>query len=853
MRTKPLWMLLSIIAALCLALVIVPPFVNLDGLKPRIESALLNQTGLHAIIRGPVRVSLLGRATISAGDIVVGEFPDGSHIESVSFSLPLWAALDLGAAKIPNEITVSGARLKIETLSPPSFDNRITIRNSAVLFMGKTYRDINGHLHDGMFSGTIRTDEHKYAFRARGGEFEITNPNVGLVITGSLATDGGGRVSASGTLDIETDRINEWFAFSVPRIRERVALSMKYDWSEYDFRFYDIAGTIGGGEFSGEVVLSGGRKSINFSAHGIDFDMSFLLSHPEFLKNSDLDLTLSGGIAFGGRKFGRVRLQSSGAPESVSIRNLEFAGIGISGAMNGEIDRNGARLDIGLDKDAGRITCAFAGTPDNWSCENWTYESEGVSARGGMAVSKDLIELQFNSDDFDSAIDFSFFISRLSAHISRPREMIKFALRDGLIGEISVAGDARLVKYRGHKNTTLSELPGHDFIRLLPESWRAARGEVTDAVIDGGKLTSFGFRTRDWSAEINESGRFYLNAGLRPLLRAYFPELGANFLNAGLDIGVRGVCRAPYISDLSVMINGASDAELSGKFDGKTLDLRAGALNLDAFVRKDYLENYESEQFVSPEPMTSPFMLGIGLTLAADTVQIGGREYANFNYALKDGSQTMSITDASRGSMLLALYKDRAKYKITLQANKFELAGKVLGEDAALNIADSTLTARGELETSGLTAYDFWNNMRGKLDMTFDGGALLGVGIDEFYANSAGMTRLNLGEAVESMLSGGRTAIKTMVIAGEYERGEFKTAQPLELRARHADIFGDVAASGRGLAARLGIMLRGTSPMPEPITLSIAPNGSREYSAFGASSKIDPDFLREFVRTHEKW
>ncbi|MCL1902686.1 MAG: hypothetical protein FWG18_03620, partial [Alphaproteobacteria bacterium] len=217
-RRKLFYTGIGIVLAAVVAVVIVPPMLDFDRLKPQIESAILNQTGIDIDISGRVRLSLLGRATITAYDIKMREYGNGV-IDSVSFHVPLGYIFNIYAAPLSDTIILRGAKLHLTTLAAPSnISSRVEFRDSAVTFLGKTYKNIDGVFQNGLFDGTVRTNDHKYTLSTDGDTFQITNPNVNLNLTGQLATNDLGEIAASGEISIDSDNVNKWFEFDVPKI-----------------------------------------------------------------------------------------------------------------------------------------------------------------------------------------------------------------------------------------------------------------------------------------------------------------------------------------------------------------------------------------------------------------------------------------------------------------------------------------------------------------------------------------------------------------------------------------------------------------------------------------------------------
>lgn len=842
MRKIVLWFL-SIFSVLALAIVIVPPFINLDRLKPQIQDAILAQTGIHATINGHVRLSLLGRATISANNVVLTEYTGGSGVDYVSFSVPIYKIFNLKTATIPNEITISGANLMITELSTPDFNNTLVIQNSSVTFMGHTYGDINGTLTHGMFSGTLRTDDHKYTFSIDHDKFVITNPNVNLNITGQMFVDNHGRISSAGTLTIDTDRINSWFAFDVPRITSRVAMSMKYEWQNMDFHFYDITGTMNDTTFSGDIKLSETGKKVKLNAKNLNFDLSFLLKNPEFLTNSEFDVDLAGDLLFRGRKFRSVRMVSSDGPNGVEIRSLAFSSDRLSGVIGGNINGDGANLLVNLTNGNELIKCDFTGTPEYWTCREWSVTSPTFSAFGKLSVTPETYTMSITSDhiDLDPAG-----LSELARWFGNRDASISFDFPDG-VGIVDTNGADYTARYVAD-NTSLISVP-LEFDTFLPNAMLVVPGKL-DATITNGVPTRMTFVTNNWDLSFDATSFILNHKDALNFLKDIQPTIETKFLNPNIPLIISGKYNKPYLSDLVISVGGM---EFTGLINGRAITLRTKLLDMDALINPEYVANYAGEQFLTTEPLTVPFTLPFMVTLSADYIRFDNNDYANFAYTLKGASQKMSITDETRGHILLTIDKELARYKMLVQVNRFAFRGQILNQLMPLNISNSMLTARAELITHGITVYDFWNNVRGDLDLTFEGGILHGIGTDWFYANARDITRLNMGDAVSIMLDGGDSGLKALHIIGRYENNDFETTEPFDLRMKHTEITGNLKLSNGQMVTHMDIILRGTSPYPETVYLDIFPDGTRDYSIFEISSKIDPDFLFNFITTHDRF
>jgi hypothetical protein len=276
-------------------------------------------------------------------------------------------------------------------------------------------------------------------------------------------------------------------------------------------------------------------------------------------------------------------------------------------------------------------------------------------------------------------------------------------------------------------------------------------------------------------------------------------------------------------------------------------------LSLDSFLSQSWADSYEQNQFLDAEPLTLPFSLPLDISLSADSLIYNGWEYSDFVYSGKSAEQSMSITDAENGSMLATIKKTGSKYGIALKLNQFSLAGNLLGADAPLNISDTVVTAEAALETSGVIAYDFWNNISGSVDISMDGGILRGMGTDGLYANALLLTRNNVADMLAAALDSGETKIKSLHMAGEYENGNFRTTAPFSLKMRHAVATGHAGVTDGKMSLEMNLLLRGAAPDPRPIQIAISPYGAREYSLSDILIWLDPDYMAEFVASHDRY
>ncbi|MDR0726731.1 MAG: hypothetical protein LBF37_01570 [Rickettsiales bacterium] len=817
-KRRIFWTTVSVLAAAALALVIIPPFFNLNNLKPKIETAILEQTGLNAKIDGNVNFSLLGGATIVAHNVML----DRGIMEHVLFSIPMSKMFDLQTAELTGDIFVYGARFDVKELTPPKFSNTIDFKNSIISFKGKDYEIIQGTLSAGLLHGVVRTDQHKYEFDSNGDEFHISNKANNLDITGRLYSDG----SARGTLSIDTNNINDWFEFSEPKLAGRIKMTMDFDWNgNYGFKFSNIQGD----NFKGQIELTDdGHRDINLYATDANFDLSFLLAQTGIFYNTAFKLDLYGGLKFADRYFKHVAIDAIGTTSEIFIKNIVADDVMING---GTITANGAKaMPIRLMFDNEPTYCLFSGSPDSWKCSDFTH-GELV---GNLSVQDNEFDVFIQSDR--KMPDKPDFIKKTSLLGKKGR--INFQFSD-IGGTITVDRETSTPAYRFAKNKTLNWL-GADF-GFMPDAMRSAIG---DFVWDDNGF-SFIPHSKRWKLSIAKNF-FYIDG---KSFKDWLPNTNLQAIN-DFEYTISGNYERGNISNLEIRI---ADHIFKGTAIGNSITLTTDLLNIDTFANQDYIDNYDELQFLGMDPLMVPYALGVNISLSANTLIYNGDDFTNFVYSLRNGTQSFSITDTSRGNLLTSITREQTKYSILLQLNKFAVSGGVLSTWMPINISDTMITGQAAFNTSGQISYDFWYNLAGHIDLAFDGGHIKGLGIDSFYANAQNTTKLNAELLLANALDGGNSQLKNLHIIGDYDGGNFVTTRPFALSMHHADATGDISVDSGKMSINMNLVLRGTSPLPAPIAMEVLPNGRRSYSLSQIMINFDPDFFRDFVSTHNKF
>ncbi len=805
------------VGIILVAVVAVPPMITLNALRPRIEQTIAQRMGIDAKIRGNVRISLIGGATISARDIVV---PDGV-VAMTQFSIPLWSIFNLSAAPLSGDVIISGARLNVTRLVPVSFDNPIDIRDSWIEFYGKTYEIVNATIRGGQMRGMVRTDQHKYEIDYAGDEFIIKNRANDLLITGHLYSDG----SARGKMRLDAADVNAWFEFSSPKIDTPVRLSMDFDWDGgYGFNFTHIQGD----NFTGDIhLLPNGGRDIRLKAWDMNLDLGFLMQPSALFTNTVLDLDFSGNLTFAGHTFHHLGVMMRGGPDSVHIEKITADDIQISG---GTITADGARdVFVKIPYDGMPATCLFSGTPNAWRCGNFTWGN----ISGSIDVDGDTFNIFVQSTDAaPDGIDIRQMTQKLGV-----QGKIVFQFSDiagtinldnnGIKSQLNFAHD-RNIRWIGSQIAPISNAMRDDIGNFI---WM---GDVMEFTPHSGK----------WHLWMR--GREFQLRGKNIFDLAQIPQ--PVFLR-DMDYTISGIFNETNISNMRVTIGGH---EFTGAMADQMITLDTNTLNIDDFINPEFVDNYPELEFMINSPIMTPFDWGLNLSLGADIVIYNGNAFQNFLYTLKPDRQTFSISDNDRGNMMAQITRQKKNYNISLVLDRFVISAPLLNPSMPLNIQDTMITATAEMTTSGQIAYDIHHNLRGNLDMTMIGGRLVGLGLDDFYAVAANLNTTNAEMILARALDGGQTRIKQIHIIGQYDDGNFETTRPMTITLPHVDARGQLAITDGLMLADIDLVLRGTAPMPAPIALQI--NGdTRTYSLSQIMIHFDSDYMRDFVRSHDKF
>ena len=808
-----------ILLGLCIiGIICIPPFINLNKMRPILEAKLYEQTGIQTKINGNINFSLLGSATIVAHDITV---PNGK-IGSISFSVPLSQMFNLQDATLNQTILVNNANLEITDLFPNIVSHEIFVSNISLKFMNHDYKIIRGVLAENKFDGHIRTPQHKYDVNYQDGEFVIINSNDNLHIRGTLFPDGG----AAGEMSIATDDINKWFEFEYPKIDEPVNLTMDFNWDgKYGFDFTNIHAN----NYRGSVqLLDSGINVIDFNSANANIDLSFIMQDKNMLNKTDIKLNLDGNIKFNEYNFTKFMMIAMGRNNKLELNHVATDTFELYG---GTYDNNGLHnTKLQIKNLPEKFICNFTGNQKKWECQNYKYGN----ITGNISVDNGIFKITAKSMDKMPQLKT---IRDLTSRIG-DNGTIEFTFSDQA-GTLVITKKQMIPKYRYAKHITLPDINMN--LKFLPTFMSTQTGVYTTQ--DNKK--TFIPDNQQWMLEIN--GDNFIITGLD--FKHWLPNMDLRFLNT-MPYAISGTFSNENISDLNIMLAGQLFTGNATK-SGWTLEINE--LDLDKFINPSFTNNFEEQKFLTNHPLATLFDLPINISLSADSVILKDNKYANFVYSLKPNTQVLSVSDNDRGHLLAIIEKDKFNYDISIQLNKFKFAEQFLQFESPLNIENSTVTAEIKLKTSGQTANDLLYNLNGDMDITFIGGEITGLGFDKFYASADNLSVLNAEYALASALENGKTKIKSLKIVGKYNNGDFETTRPLTISMRHVEGVGAIFINNKITTGTFDFIMRGTAPKPAKVSLDINENGRRKYVITELINNLDIGFMRAFIRTHNKF
>ena len=817
-KRRFLWSLISFIGVIVVSVFIVPPMITLNSLKPKIEQTIFKETGIPVKINGDIHFSLLGKATIVAHDISL----ENGFVSSCEFAVPLMSIFDIEKANISGDIYVNNASLSVEKIKPFSMSTKLIVKNSKIKFLNKTYDIVNADLSKESVYAIVRTNQHKYEIKSTNNKFVIKNKNNDLNLSGDLYKDG----SAVAHISITAQNINRWFEFESPKITGKFPITADIKWNgSYGVNFTNISAN----GISGEADLQeDGYKIIKLKNDNADYDMSFILKDTSILKNADLNLDFNGNIKFLDKKFKHLFVNIVGEKDKVNIKEIIADDLIIK---NGYIDEKGAHnLDIQLPENEIDTKCIFNGTPTNWYCSEFQY---GKNTIGELYVNDQKFYIKVSSKDNLDDVNTLVSSARKIGQIGK----IDFVF-ENMAGTLNITQKDFSVVYKFVKNKNLKWAKTD--LYFLPEFMLEENGDFTwdDSMY-------FIPKSKDWHIQITKDS-FILDGNN---IKTWFENIDSSTI-VDLPYVIYGNYKNKDISNLKVQI---LNQKFTGSASGNNVTLKTDILNLDSLLTKEFKNNYEQLSFFVNHPLFIPFDLPINISLSADSLIYKNDTYNNFVYSLKPKTQMFSVTDSDHGSILTTIKKDRINYDINIQLNKFVWKDYLLPQHMPLNISDTSITADIKLKTHGKIAHDITENIQGTFDASFENGTLHGINTDKFYASAKNINTFNVEDFLYESLKGGTSKIKKLHIKGTYDNGDIKTTEPFELYLKHTDILGTLDITKDKMFTKLKLVLRGTSSEPKPIEININQNNKREFSLSDMVLNFDPEYMRTFIQTHDKF
>ena len=810
------WTMVSLIGIAIIGIICIPPFINLNKMKPILQDKLYEQTGLRATINGDINFSLLGSTTIVAHDITI---PNGK-IASISFSLPLKQIFNLQNATLNKTIGIHNGKIKITNPYPYDTPHQVNIYNTTVDFMNHDYQIVRGTLGSNKFNGQIRTAQHKYDISFDNGEFIVLNSNDNLHIRGTLFPGGG----AAGEMSIATNDINKWFEFENPKILEPVSLSMDFNWDgQYGFDFTNIHAN----NYFGDIKLfPNGYKNLNFTSTNANLDLSFIANDKSMINNSQINFDLSGNIKFKQKVYSKFQISADGVKNTLQLKTVVADDIELFG---GTYDTNGLHnTRLVVNNLPENFSCAkFSGTTKKWDCANFTYGNiyGDISYDNGVfhisATSRDKMPNQQSIRNMISYIgdtgtlDFTF---------------------ENMSGTMVITPNQMIPKYKFAKHTTLNNIGLN--LKFLPDFMYTTYGTFTTQ----GNQKTFVAENNSWTLRVSDkdfniSGNNFKN---------WLPNIDLRFLK-NMPYAISGIYNDDAIGDLNIMIGGHI---ISGVATKSGLTLKTQMLNIDKFMNELFTTRFDEQKFLTNHPLATLFELPVNISLSADSVIWNGQEYKNFVYTLKPDTQVFSISDSARGNLLGIIEKKKFDYDISIQLNKFQWDGNFLTFYTPLNVSNSMISGEAKLHTSGQTANDIIYNLVGDIDISFTGGEIQGFGFDEFYASAPELNILNTEYALSSILESGTTRLKRLKIVGKYNNGNFETTEPLTISMPHVDGVGALFINNNIVTGTFEFVMRGTAIKPATVEISINEKNKRYYSLSEILKNIDVGYMRAFVNSN---
>lgn len=811
-KRKFFWILISLFSLCFIGIIIIPPLITLNNLRQKIETTLYEQTNIPVKIHGDIHFSLIGRATIVANDLSI---PNGT-IESVMFSIPIKRIFNLSSVNLNNKIVINNSNLKITKLIPIKSKHTIFINNSKIDFLGKEYTIINGEITNSLFTGQVRTNQHKYKFSINNDYYIITNNTNKLKITGHLYSNG----KSTGHLYLETNNINKWFEFTEPKIQFPLQIGMNFEWDgEYGFNFTNITSN----KINGDIALfSDGSKNIKLKTNDIDFNLDFILKPTKLFFNTNYNLDMIGSFSFMNKKFKHLKIQATSKKDIINISEIIIDNTKLIG---GSIDETGAHnILINTQYNKENFTCLFNGNHTHWECKNFDF----ANMHGTISVKPSYFYITVNSDlTMPSTKQIQEYVKTIGTNGE-----ISFTFADAA-GVLKVINNTITPSYSYIKQKTLKDMKMS--LPIIPKYMQEELGDF----LWSDNSVSFVPKSNEWQLYIQDNFFYISGQSIKKLLSKYdlYPINDFDYI-------ITGNFNKKNISNLKIILK---NNVLHGSITDNNITLKTTSLDLDSFINKQYFNNYDKLSFTKNSALFIPFEFNTHISLFANKLKYNKKDFSNFVYSLTPNLQTYSISDDLNGNLLIDIKKDKSSYNFLITLNKFRIDDKIFSTNMPLNIRDSYITAQANLNTHGFIEHDIWYNLNGDLDISFNDGFFIGLNTDTFYKSGEKLSKLNLDSALTNALTSGTSILKNCHIKAKYTKGNFMTTQPININLSNVSITGNISIIDSKMNSNLKVIMHGLSKQNLPFELKIDPYNKRTFSISDILNKTDFYYLQNFL------
>lgn len=807
---------LSFISIIFLCVILIPPYINLNYIKPYLERNLTNTLNQDVIIDGDIHFTLIGHFALTAKNVYVSS----GKIDNIKIRFSYLDIFNIKKANYKGYLYIDKANLQINNLSNTTFKNPIKITNSILNYNKQNIHINEIDLRNGNLNGTISIKNNKYNVNYNNNLLYFYDQN--LKITGKIENK-----KLIGNIKLVTDNIKQYL--NIPFYNQLFDLKSELYVDKDSIKLINIQDK----NINGNIEIDKKTQNINLEMNNININLQEILNSDLISKkNTYLKLKMNGQIKLNNFDFQNMNIdvytKSNITPAIIYINNIKTDMFEID---KGIIQKNFIKgLNITKIKDNTKFSCNFTGTFDDFKCNPLIIDD----MTGNLEVNQNKFKAKIISNkDYNSKLND--IIDKIKAN--KYSGEIDFTFND-ISGILKINSNTEQANYKFAKNKDLNWLAKN--FTFLPKTMCKEKG---DFVFNNNNFT-FTPYSKSFVLIINNNEFQITGNNFKQL----FPNIDLQFLK-DKEYTLTGNFNEDNIDNLKVEI---SNHIFYGTINKNYINLTTNVLDLNTFVNKNFIQNFDELQFLIKEPLLTLFDLNKSISFSANSVIYDKNIFNQFVYSIKENSNTISVTDNTNGNILLNINKYKNIYEINIKLNNFYLKDNLLDKKNHFNIIDTYISGDINLKTFGLISYDIRNNLSGNANLILNKGFITNLNIDNFYRNIDNITKSNIEMVLSNLFDNGNTFIKNLKIIGNYDKGIFKTISPFELSIRHGSIFGDISIN-KILSGNIDILLRGISPDSTPITLNINNLGKYSFSTEELIKNLDLDFLQEFIKTHKQF